>query len=191
MNYFMKRENVNEYKSMLDDYDPMPMINRLEKYLKVGDSILEIGMGAGLDYDILSKKYSVVGTDNSPIFIEDYKAEHPNADVRILDATNITIPEKFDCIFSNKVLHHLTKDDFIASLSQQKAALKTGGIIFMTLWHGEEREELMFNGEIRFTYYMEETIKKIAVKEMLEILTIERYSEMDDCDSMVVVLKKV
>ncbi len=189
MNYFMKRENVEQYKSMIAEYDPMPIINKLESYLKEDDFILELGMGAGLDFEILSKKYSAVGTDNSPVFIDDYKRDHPEADVRILDASNITINEKFDCIFSNKVLQHLTKDNFVKSLSQQKNILHKNGIIFMTLWYGDYREELMFEGEIRFTYYTENDIKEI-VKDTFEIVTIERYSEMEECDSMVVVLKR-
>ncbi len=188
MKYFMKRENVEQYKSMIADYDPMPTINKLEKYLNEGDSILELGMGAGLDYFILSKKYQVLGTDSSPLFIEDYKREHPDANVMILDATDITIQKKFDCIFSNKVLQHLTKDNFVKSLSQQKNILHKNGVIFMTLWYGDYREELMFEGEIRFTYYTENDIKEI-VKDTFEIVTIERYSEMEERDSMIIVLK--
>ncbi len=190
MNFYMKRENVEQYKSMLDDYDPMPIINTLEKFIKPGDTILELGMGAGIDFDILSRKYSVIGTDNSPIFIEDYKREHPSADVRVVNATSIKIDERVDCVFSNKVLQHLTKNDFIESLSQQKKVLKDAGVVFMTLWYGEYREEIMFDGELRFSYYTEADIESI-VKGKYEILSMERYSEMGECDSMVVVLRSL
>ncbi len=189
MNYFMKKENVEQYKSMIEDYNPMPVLDKLKGYLKNGDSILELGMGAGIDFKILSKDYSVIGTDNSPLFIDDYKMSYPDADVRVLDATSIVIENKFDCVYSNKVLQHLTKDMFVQSLKQQKNVLKNGGIVFMTLWYGEYREETMFDGDLLFTYYMEDDIREI-VKDMFIVKVIERYTEMDDCDSLLVVLQK-
>ncbi len=188
MNYFMKKENVAQYKNMIEDYDPMPIIEKLGKYISNGDSVLELGMGTGVDFEFLSKNYTVTGSDNSPVFIEDYKKNHPNANVILLDARNITISEKFNCIFSNKVLQHLTREDFKVSLLEQKKVLKPDGIVFMTLWRGEYREELMFNDELRFTYYLESDIEDM-VRDLYEIVSIERYEEMEKSDSMIVVLK--
>ncbi len=188
MNYFMKKENVDQYKSMIEDYDPTPIIEKLAQYISNGESVLELGMGTGMDFELLSKNYTVTGSDNSPVFIEDYKKNHPNANVVLLDARNVTLSEKFNCIFSNKVLQHLTRDDFKLSLLEQKKSLKPNGIVFMTLWRGKYREELMFNDELRFTYYLESDIEDV-VRDLYEIVSIEQYEEMEKSDSMIVVLK--
>ena len=188
MDYFMNRENVDKYKEMLSGYDGTWVINKLAEYIPNGAKILELGMGAGLDLDLLSPKYNVLGSDNSPIFVEDYNAKETGTKAIVLDAINVNINESFDCIFSNKVLQHLTKQQFIQSLNSQKSHLTSNGIIFLTLWHGEHQEELMFNGQLRFTYYTEKDIKDI-VKAGFEILTLERYTESDDMDSLLVVLK--
>ncbi len=190
MEYFKKRENVQKYKEMVGEHDGSWLIEKLSVYLNNGNTVLELGMGLGLDFELLSKKYAVTGTDNSPIFVEDYKNKNPKADIVLLDAIHVDINKNFDCIFSNKVLHHLTKKQFEVSLKNQKAHLNDDGIIFMTLWHGEHKEEMMFNDELRFTYYKENDIKEI-VGDDFEILAIEKFKEFDEDDSILVVLKNV
>ena len=188
MNYFMNRENVNEYIEMLKDYDGTEIISKLKKYSNKGSRVLELGMGAGLDLELIAKEYDVLGSDNSPVFIDDFKDKRTDIKVVLLDAVNLDIDKKFDCMFSNKVLQHLTREDFIKSLKNQKSHLEKDGIIFMTLWHGEHQEELMLDGQLRFTYYEEKDIKEIAGDDF-EVLTLERYTESEDMDSILVVLK--
>lgn len=188
MDYFKKQENVNKYKEMVKGYDGSWLIDKLSAYLPENASILELGMGTGLDLDLLSKKYNVIGTDNSPIFIEDYKAKNNGANVMLLDAIDVKIDQTFDCIFSNKVLQHLTKQQFIESIKNQKRRLNKNGIIFMTLWEGEHREEFMCDNQLRFTYYTQNDIRKI-VQHDFTILNIEHYKECDTNDSILVVLQ--
>ncbi len=189
MNYFKKRENVQKYKEMIGDYDGSWLIEKLSQYLEEGKTVLELGMGLGLDFELLSKKYVVTGTDNSPIFVEDYKSKNPDADITLLDAIDININKKFDCIFSNKVLQHLTKEQFKRSLKNQKDHLNDDGIIFMTLWHGEHKEEMMFDDTLRFTYYTKNDIIEI-IKDNFEILSVEKFKEFEEGDSMMVMLRK-
>ena len=187
MNYFMKQENVDTYKQMLVDYDSSWLTSILEDYLKPGSTLLEIGMGTGLDLDILSKKYKVTGSDNSPIFVDEYNFNHTHKAL-LIDATNIKIESKFDCIYSNKVLQHLTKEQFISSLHSQKSHLNHEGIIFLTLWYGVYEEQIMFDGQLRFIYYTEIDIIDI-VKDHFNVVDIRKYTESDPMDSLLVVLK--
>ena len=113
MGYFDSEKNVLDYLKMVEGYDGTELINELRKYLKDGSTVLEIGMGPGVDLDILKKYYKVAGSDSSKIFVERYKKQHPDADVFLLDATEISLDRKFDCIYSNKVLIHLTKEGFL------------------------------------------------------------------------------
>ncbi len=191
MKFFMKEENVNQYIEMTREYDPTSIVNKVKKYLPKGSTLLELGMGEGRDLELLSKEYKVVGSDNSEVFINKYKEKNKGIEVLPIDAIMMNTERTFDCIYSNKVLHHLTKKDFIKSLNLQKNNLNNKGIIFMTLWNGEYREEIMFDGEIRFTYYLENDIREI-VKNDYDIVTIETYNEFEEHenDSLLVILRK-
>lgn len=191
MKFFMKEENVNQYIEMTKEYDPTSIVNKVKKYLPKGSTLLELGMGEGRDLELLSKEYKVVGSDNSEVFINKYKEKNKGIEVLPIDAIMMNTERTFDCIYSNKVLHHLTKKDFIKSLNLQKNNLNNKGIIFMTLWNGEYREEIMFDGEIRFTYYLENDIREI-VKNDYDIVTIETYNEFEEHenDSLLVILRK-
>lgn len=191
MKFFMKEENVNQYIEMTKEYDPTSIVNKVKKYLPKGSTLLELGMGEGRDLELLSKEYKVVGSDNSEVFINKYKEKNKGIEVLPIDATMMNTERIFDCIYSNKVLHHLTKKDFIKSLNLQKNNLNNKGILFMTLWNGEYREEIMFDGEIRFTYYLENDIREI-VKNDYDIVTIETYNEFEEHenDSLLVILRK-
>ncbi len=191
MKFFMKEENVNQYIEMTREYDPTSIVNKVKKYLPKGSTLLELGMGEGRDLELLSKEYKVVGSDNSEVFVNKYKEKNKGIEVLPIDAIMMNTGRTFDCIYSNKVLHHLTKKDFIKSLELQKNNLNNKGIIFMTLWNGEYREEIMFDGEIRFTYYLENDIREI-VKNDYDIVTIETYNEFEEHenDSLLVILRK-
>lgn len=191
MKFFMKEENVNQYIDMIKEYDPTDIVNKVKKYLPNGLTLLELGMGAGKDLELLAKEYTVVGSDNSDVFINKYNQKNTGIEVLQLDATIMNIERTFDCIYSNKVLHHLTKNDFIKSLKLQKYNLNNNGIIFMTLWNGEYKEETMFDGDIRFTYYSEADIRDI-VKNDYHVVNIETYTEFEESknDSLLVILRK-
>ena len=188
MSYFMNRVNVDTYKEMLGDYDNSWVVNKLSEFISAGAKVLEIGMGTGLDLNLLSKKYEVIGSDNSPIFINDYNIKNKGGKAILLDAISVDINDSFDCIYSNKVLQHLTKDQFLKSLSNQGKCLNANGIIYFTLWYGEYREELYFDDSLRFTYYTENDIKDM-VADNFDIIHINRFTESDDMDSLLVVLK--
>ena len=192
MSYFLDEENVKEYIDMTREYDGRFLINKLHNYLSKGSSILELGSGTGRDLNILSEDYNAVGSDNSNVFIDIYKRKNSNIEIIYVDATEMDIDRNFDCIYSNKVLNHLTRQDFIKSLDKQRSKLNDNGILFMTLWKGKYREEVLCDGNFRNTYYLEEDIKEI-VKNKYEIVCMESYTEFDNIeeDSLLVVLRKI
>ncbi|MCH9659234.1 class I SAM-dependent methyltransferase [archaeon] len=105
---------------MAEGYDGAELIKILQKYLPKSSTVLEIGIGPGKDMDILKKSYTVTGSDNSQIFLDKYKEKYQNVDLLPLDAVTTKTDRKFDCIYSNKVLHHLTKKYLRESLQRQK-----------------------------------------------------------------------
>lgn len=189
MKFFMNEQNVDKYIDMVKEYDASWIVNKLKDYLPKGSSLLELGMGPGKDLELIAKDYKVVGSDNSQVFIDKFNEKNNGIEAIYVDAIEMNIDRKFDCIYSNKVLHHLTKKDFIKSIENQKKNLNPEGIIFMTLWKGEHKEEMMFNDEVRFTYYLEDDIKEIA-KNKFDIVVMETYTECETDDSLLVVLKR-
>jgi len=184
--YFMDEKNVRKYIRIAEGYDGKEIIEKLKKYLKPGVNVLELGMGPGKDMDFLSDRYEATGSDYSRVFLDLYEKEHPNADLLLLDATDITTSRKFDCIYSNKVLHHLSKKDLGNSIKKQYTLLNNSGILCHTFWSGD-KEELMQG--LRFVYYTPEMIEKLF-KDNFEILEISEYDEMESGDSVLVIARK-
>lgn len=185
MGFFDEEKNVNKYIEMAEGYDGKHLIDILKNYLNPGASLLELGMGPGKDLDMLKEVYRVTGSDLSHIFIERYLKEYPGTDLLLLDAIEIKTERRFDAIYSNKVLHHLTKDKLETSIVRQKDVVAQEGILLHSFWKGDKTEE--FDG-LFFQYYLEEELESLCARHF-EILQITSYTEMEDDDSILVVLK--
>jgi cyclopropane fatty-acyl-phospholipid synthase-like methyltransferase len=186
MGYFDDEKNVEAYIKMAEGFDGRGLINILKKYLENGSTVLELGMGPGKDLEILSEFFQVTGSDNSELFLERYRKKDATADLVLLDAVTMEIARNFDCIYSNKVLHHLTKEELKKSLKRQWEVLDSGGILFHSLWYGDREEEM---SGLRFVHYTEETFGEVVGREY-EIVESERYTEMEQNDSIYFILKK-
>lgn len=186
MGYFDDEKNVEEYIRMAEGYDGRELIERLKTCLKPGATVLELGMGPGKDFELLCEIYQVTGSDSSPVFLERYRAKDAGADLVLLDAVTMDIDRRFDCIYSNKVLHHLNRDELKTSLHRQAEVLHDNGLLFHSFWYGDTEEE---HHGLRFVYYTEETLGDVIGDEF-EVLESSRYDEMDHADSMVVILRK-
>ena len=187
MEFYRRQENVDMYRAMVRSYDPAPMIAMVRGVLPEGSTLLELGMGTGADLLELAKHYAVTGSDSSPIFLEDFRKAHPEIHVRELNAADFALEQKFDCIYSNKVLHHLSAAEFPKSLQLQSEHLQPRGIVFMTLWAGEYREE--WYDDMRAQYHMESDVECL-VPAGLTVETMKRYTEMEHDDSLLVILRK-
>jgi len=178
MGFFDTKKGVEQYIKMAEGYDGAELIKVLQKYLPRDSTVLEIGIGPGKDMDILKKSYAVTGSDNSQVFLNKYKKKHQDADLLLLNAVTLQIDRKFDCIYSNKVLHHLTRDDLDKSLQRQKEILNPNGIAFHSFWKGSKVEEME---GLLFTYYEMEDLKNMAELNF-DVLAIETYTEMEKDD---------
>ena len=171
---------------MATPYDGKLLIRQLEKILPEGASILELGMGPGKDMDILSKKYIVTGSDLSREFIRIYKIKNPKADLHVLDAHTIEINRRFDCIFSNKVLHHLSTTELTESLIRQNELLNPHGLVAHSFWEGD-REEILSG--LRFVYYRKQYLEYLFSR-TFKIISSKIYSEVFPDDSFFILAQK-
>ncbi len=186
MGFFDEEKNVQEYIKIAEGYDGTELIKVLQKYLPKNTTVLELGMGPGKDLDVLKQTYQATGSDNSQIFIDRYKKIRKSADVIVLDAISLNTNKIFDCIYSNKVLHHLTKDELKQSFLNQEKLLQKNGFLFHSFWYGDKEET---HHGLRFIYYTEEGIKKV-IGNNFEILEIRKYKEFEENDSFYIIAKR-
>lgn len=171
---------------MSEGYDGQELVKILAKYLSKNASLLELGMGPGKDLLLLAEDYRVTGSDSSQVFIDRFHEQNPKIEALVLDAVTLDTHHRFDCIYSNKVLHHLSKEGLAKSLHRQYDLLTEGGIAMHSFWYGDKEE---FYDDLRFVYYKEELILDL-VKEVFEVVAVERYTEFEEDDSFYIIVKK-
>ena len=187
MGFFDQADNVRYYMKMVEGYDGKEMIQRLDIFLKPGSRLLEIGMGPGKDLDLLKKKYEVTGSDSSDVFLQLYRDKNPASNLINLDAVSLETNRTFNCIFSNKVLQHLTREDMCKSLIRQLDLLEDKGIAVHTLWKGTGEE---LHHDLLFVYYTPKEISKM-IPDGYKVLEISLYKEEEKDDSIFLVIQKI
>jgi SAM-dependent methyltransferase len=186
MGFYDSPESVEQYVEMAKGYDGRELIEKMRRYLQTGSTVLEIGMGPGVDLDLLHTYFDAIGSDASEVFIQRYLATHPDASVLKLDAVTLDTDRRFDGVFSNKVLHHLKPTDQAASFQRQAVILNPGGYAFHSFWYGNEVEE--FEGLL--SYQHTENSLQSLVEPFFEVVELLRYTEMEPDDSLFAILKR-
>ncbi|GAA4922546.1 methyltransferase domain-containing protein [Mucilaginibacter defluvii] len=91
-----------------------------------GEHILDLGCGTGYLTQQLHDLGAIVkGTDSSAEMIRQAKANYPDVDFAVEDATKFKATEKYDAVFSNAVLHWIKNAD--AMMDCVYKSLKPGG----------------------------------------------------------------
>ena len=91
-----------------------------------GERIVDLGCGTGhLTAKIAEAGADVLGLDLSPAMVAQASASFPKLRFAVADATNFTVPEPVDAVFSNATLHWVQPPQ--AAIARIAAALKPGG----------------------------------------------------------------
>jgi len=100
---------------MLKLLDPQP-----------GERIVDLGCGTGpLTAEIAKSGADVLGFDLSPEMIEHARKNFPALRFEVADASEFTVPEPVDAVFSNAALHWVRRaEDAVQAIAR---ALKSGG----------------------------------------------------------------
>jgi len=184
--YYKTKESVDEYIKLAEEYDGRALIDKLRDFLPANSYLLEIGSGPGTDWKILNDFFNVVGSDYSAEFLKRLNAGAPKGDFLDLDAVTLTTRKKFDGIYSNKVLHHLTDIELVASIKRQCAILNPGGVICHSFWRGEGTES--YKG-LFVNYHSNEGIESLFA-DYFAVVFLENYKEFDDNDSILIIGRK-
>jgi len=186
MSYYDDEKNALDYIKMAEGYDGRDLITTLQDYLPTGATVLELGMGPGKDFEMLNQHYQATGSDLALSFLDRYRQVNPIADLLQLDAVTLKTKRYFDGIYSNKVLHHLTQAELQQSFKRQADLLNKEGVVLHSFWYGDTEEA--YHG-LRFVYYTKATLQPLIDK-AFKLIKLERYTEMEANDSLVMVLQK-
>ncbi len=104
----------------------------------------------------------------------------------LLDAVTLDTDRRFDCLFSNKVLHHLQRAELERSIPRQAELLEEGGLLAHAFWYGSKIEE---HGGLHFQYYEESDLRELF-GERFDVVLMERYEELEAGDSIFAILRK-
>ena len=104
-------------------------------------SVLDLGCGNGaLTKALQEKGYSVKGMDSSNDLLETAKEKYPNIEFMYGDATNFTLSESVDVVFSNAVFHWINQElqqDMLKCV--YNALKKNGQFVFEFGGYGNNR----------------------------------------------------
>ena len=186
MDYYENKDNVEKYIKFIPSHDGAFLVDCLTDHLAAGSTVLEVGIGPGKDFDLLSRHFAMTGSDLSNVFLDLYRNRNPDADLLRLDARTLDTDRTFDAIFSNKALIHMGRDDLSASFARQHAILNTGGLILHSFWHGTGEGDF---DQLRLVYHDEQGLTDM-LEALFDIVDIGRHAKMADDDSVYVVARK-
>jgi cyclopropane fatty-acyl-phospholipid synthase-like methyltransferase len=185
-NYYDNVTNVENYSKFTPAHDGALLVDALSAHLPEGSSVLELGMGPGKDYRLLSQHFKVTGSDFSNAFLDRYRAQDPTAELLQLDARTLATDHCFDAIFSNKALIHLSAAELQQSFARQHEVLNDGGLMLHSFWNGEGQKE--FDG-LTLVYHNTRDLTAL-LEASFDILALVEHAKMQEGDSIYVVARK-
>lgn len=185
MEFYNDPIKVDEYEKMCVEYDGSELYEVLDKHLEDYSTLLELGSGPGNDINYLQKKYTVTGSDLSDEFLLRCERKYAEVPFIKLDAVSIKMDKIFDCVFSNKVLHHLTLENIRKSFNRQQKVIMKDGIFAHTFWLGDK--EFTMEGML-FVFHNRENLINL-VSEYFTILETYDYKEFEEGDSIFIIAK--
>lgn len=172
---------------MAKDVNGAGLIEKMKTYVPKGASVLEIGSGPGADFELLQQAYQVTGSDYSHEFLHRLKQRFKGGDFLHLDAVTLETENTYGALYSNKVLQHLTDDELQKSINKQGCILDSDGIICHSFWWGEGQE--FFNGML--VNYQNENSLNALFSASFNLMVLERYTEFEPNDSILLIGKKI
>ena len=186
--YYENPDNVENYSKFTPSHDAGDLVAAFARWVPPHATVLELGMGPGKDFKLLSERYRMTGSDFSNAFLDRYRATDAEAELLLLDALTLEMEteRRFDAIYSNKVLVHFDAEKLRQSFARQHEVLNDGGVMFHSFWYGDGTEH---HGELTLVRENEQTLTQ-ALGERFEILELEKHAKMQDGDSIYVAARK-
>lgn len=113
-------------------------LKELDKYVKSGDKILDLGCGNGRLIELFDdKKVEYIGADISEKLIDIAKNKYPQGKFILTPALNLPFSDNyFDKIYCLAVFFHIPSEEFRTHfLKEVKKVLKPDGLLILTVWN--------------------------------------------------------
>lgn len=129
-------ENANDYFEKTINLNMDTQYNLFEKYLNSGSRILDFGCGSGRDTKhFLDKGFNVDAIDGSSELVR-LASEFTHIDVKCIDFYDFNELNLYDGIWACASLLHIPKSDFKSILIKLSNALKSNGILYVSVKNG-------------------------------------------------------
>lgn len=108
-----------------------PFLLLIERYVRPGSRILDLGCGTGLSTHLLQERgYDAVGVDLSPLFLTVEKKNHPATDLLVGNALQLPFADAtFDAVVAFEFIEHIP--DVPALLDEMLRVIKVHGHIVL------------------------------------------------------------
>lgn len=187
MDFYDDPSKVDEYEQMCQEYDGTELYDVLYKHLTKGSSLLELGSGPGNDIHYLLNNYAVIGSDLSDEFLLRCRKKFKDVPFLKLDAVTIATSDTFDCVFSNKVLHHLSPEALEQSFKRQQQVIEPNGLFAHTFWLGDKEFTM---DDMLFVFHDQDRLTDL-VSEYFQVLETYPYQEFEEGDSLFIIAKNI
>lgn len=157
VDYYNK--NAQEYSKRTCNIDMSKLYIIFERYLQVGDSILDLGCGSGRDSRYFNEKgYRVTAVDASINMCEIVR-KIDGIDVINEEFDKLDLEQNYNGIWACASLLHIKKEMVEKLLRKLLMHLCPGGVMYAS-WKYGHREQ--FEGERFYSYLDEKELKKIV-----------------------------
>lgn len=136
-------ERAEQFRTATWDHDVSQNIGALLAAIRVEPPfvVLDFGCGPGRDLiEFTRRGHRAIGLDGS-IELARMAREVSGCEVLCQDFLHLDLADiTFDGIFANATLQHIPTQELPRVLRELSAALKTGGVLFASIPHGDGRE---------------------------------------------------
>ena len=168
-------EHAEKFVELTLDADMSVIYARFEKWLNVGDSILDLGSGSGRDSRYFSENgYEVTAVDPSPAMCRKTR-EIANVPVYEFRAEEIPFVERFNGVWACASLLHVEENKMRLAIQKIANSLKLNGVAYMSWKYGSgERQD----GMRHYTDYSEEGVK-VLLREIESLESVDLWTTVD------------
>jgi SAM-dependent methyltransferase len=136
-------QRAEEFRDGTSDHDVSQNIDALLRHIQAERpfSILDLGCGPGRDLNaFVALGHFPIGLDGAARFVEMARAD-TGCEVWQQDFLALDLPaNRFDGVFANASLFHVPSEHIARVLSQLRATLKPGGVLFSSNPRGKNEE---------------------------------------------------
>ena len=152
----------NDYALIAEEFSETrkwlwPEFEGFKKYLRDGQTILDLGCGNGRLYELLKdlKDLKYVGIDNNKKFVQLAKEKFKSANFLYGNALAIPYSSKADILFNIASFHHIpSKELRIKCIQEMKRLLTPKSILIITVWNLFQRRYFSYVLKSLFNYFI-------------------------------------